>query len=265
MQRFAGKVAIVTGGARGIGGASAARLAAEGAQVLVADLGKPAALPPGAQFLQTDVTDGVQVRAAVDTALESWGRLDVLVNNAGIGALGDTEGTDEALWDKVFAVNVRAIYLFCHAAIPAMRQGGGGAIVNIASISGLFGDYGMAAYNASKGAAVNYTRSLALDCAQHNIRVNAVCPGLVATDMSNAALANPVDRDFWFERIPLGRAAMPEEIAAAVAFLASDDASYMTGAMVPVDGGATGHTGQPNFPKRIAERTARGGPGPAGS
>lgn len=261
MQRFAGKVAIVTGGARGIGGATAARLAAEGAQVLVADLGEPGSLPDGAVFLRTDVTDEAQVKAAVDAALSRWGRLDVLVNNAGVGALGDSVGTDAASWDKVFAVNVRAIYLFCHEAIPAMRQGGGGAIVNIASISGMFGDYGMAAYNASKGAAVNYTRSLALDCAQDNIRVNAVCPGLVATDMSTPALADPVDRDHWFDRIPLGRAAGPEEIAAAVAFLASDDASYMTGAIVPVDGGATSHTGQPDFPKRIAARIARRGAG----
>jgi len=255
MERFAGKVAIVTGGARGIGGATAARLAVEGAHVLVADLGEPAALPKGAVFLRTDVTDEMQVRAAVAAALEKWGRLDVLVNNAGVGALGDSVGTDAASWDKVFAVNVRAVYLFCHEAIPAMRQGG--AIVNIASISGMFGDYSMAAYNASKGAAVNYTRSLALDCAADNIRVNAVCPGLVATDMSTAAIADPVDRDFWFERIPMGRAAGPEEIAAAVAFLASDDASYMTGAIVPVDGGATSHTGQPNFPKRIAGRIER--------
>ncbi len=257
MQRFAGKVAIVTGGARGIGGASAARLASEGARVLVADLGEPATLPAGAVFLRTDVTDGGQAEAAVAAALGHWGRLDVLVNNAGIGALGDTTGTGADDWDRVFAVNARAIYLFCHAAIPAMRQGGGGAIVNIASISGMYGDYGMAAYNASKGAAVNYTRSLALDCASDNIRVNAVCPGLVATAMSTPALADPVDREFWFERIPLGRAARAEEIAAAVAFLASDDASYMTGAIVPVDGGATSHTGQPNFPRRIAERIKR--------
>ena len=246
MERFAGKVAIVTGGARGIGGATAARLAAEGAKVLVADMDDPAALSEGAVFLRTDVTDEAQVKAAVAAALNKWGRLDVLVNNAGVGALGDSVGTDAASWDKVFAVNVRAIYVFCHEAIPAMQQGGGGAIVNIASISGMFGDYSMAAYNASKGAAVNYTRSLALDCAADNIRVNAVCPGLVATDMSNAALADPVDRDFWFERIPLGRAAGPEEIAAAVAFLASDDASYITGTTLVVDGGVDAQTGFPD-------------------
>jgi meso-butanediol dehydrogenase/(S,S)-butanediol dehydrogenase/diacetyl reductase len=182
-----------------------------------------------------------------------WGRLDILVNNAGVGAYGETPDMDEKLWDQVFAINIRAIFLFCHAAIPAMLENGG-AIVNIASISGLFGDFGMGAYNASKGAVVNYTRSLALECSRHDIRVNALCPGLVDTAMSAGGLERPEDRADWIDRIPLGRLARPEEMAAVVAFLASDDASYMTGSIVTADGGITSHTGQPNI---IARRKRR--------
>jgi meso-butanediol dehydrogenase/(S,S)-butanediol dehydrogenase/diacetyl reductase len=257
MTRFAGKTAIVTGGARGIGGAIVARLAGEGARVLVADLDAPAETPEGVHFLRTDVTRSADVAAAVETARARWGRLDVLVNNAGIGALAETPEMAEEAWDQIFAVNTRAIFVFCKAAIPLMRASGGGAIVNIASISGQFGDYAMGAYNASKGAVVNYTRSLSLDCGRDGIRVNALCPGLVATELSARAIADPADRAFWFERIPLGRAARPEEMAAVTAFLASDDASYMTGAIVAADGGITAHTGQPDTLQRIRERTAR--------
>ncbi len=259
MGRFEGKVAIVTGGANGIGAATAARLVGEGARVMIADMAEPAAAGDNLRYTRTDVSSAADIAALVAATLATWGKLDILVNNAGVGFLSNTVETAEEDWDRVFAVNTRAIYLACKVAIPEMRKGGGGAIVNVASISGLGGDYGMAAYNASKGAVVNYTRSLAVDCAAHAIRVNAVCPGLVATDMATPALADSADRDFWFERIPIGRAARPEELAAAIAFLASDDASYMTGSIVAVDGGATAHTGQPNFPKRIAERMARAG------
>ncbi|MEO6718629.1 MAG: SDR family oxidoreductase [Novosphingobium sp.] len=134
----------------------------------------------------------------------------------------------------------------------------GGAIVNIASISGLFGDYGMGAYNASKGAVVNYTRALALECASHNIRVNALCPGLVDTAMSSAGLERAEDRALWLMRIPLGRTARPEKMAAVAAFLASDDASYMTGSIVAADGGITSHTGQPHIISRRKLRAAAG-------
>ena len=256
MGRFEGKVAIVTGGASGIGAATAARLASEGARVMIADLGQPAETGEALRFIRTDVTSAADIAAMVAAALAAWGRLDILVNNAGVGFLANTVETGEEDWDKVFAVNTRAIYLACKAAIPELRKHGG-AIVNVASISGLGGDYGMAAYNASKGAVVNYTRSLAMDCAADGIRVNALCPGLVATPMATPALADPIDRDFWMGLIPLGRPAEPREMAAVIAFLASDDASYMTGSIVSADGGASAHTGQPNFPKRVAERIAR--------
>ena len=257
MERFAGKVAIVTGGASGIGAACVARLLAEGAQVTLADLNPPGSGGENVEFVKTDMTSSGAVSALVAAAMQRWGRIDILVNNAGSGALGDSVNTAEEDWDRVFAINTRAIFLACKAAIPEIRKSGGGAIVNVASISGMAGDYAMAAYNASKGAVINYTRSLALDCAADGIRVNALCPGLVDTPMSGPPLADPVDSAHWFERIPLGRAARPEEMAAVACFLASDDASYMTGSIVAADGGITAHTGQPNFPKRIAARKER--------
>ena len=257
MNRFEGKVALVTGGSNGIGAAIATRLAGEGAKVLIADRTPPAATSDAIRYLATDATQAKDAAAAVATAIDHWGRLDMLFNNAGVGAYGETPDMDEDLWDKVFAINIRAIFLFCRAAIPAMRENGG-VIVNIASISGLFGDYGMGAYNASKGAVVNYTRSLALECASQGIRVNALCPGLVDTAMSAGGLERPEDKAQWMERIPLGRPARPEEIAAVAAFLASDDASYMTGSIVAADGGITSHTGQPNIIARRKLRVAAG-------
>lgn len=258
MERFAGKVAIVTGGASGIGAATVARLLSEGAKVLVADRQELSGLGEMARFAKTDVTCAAEVDSMIDAALATWGRLDVLVNNAGTGALGSTVDCPPEDWERVFAVNSTAIYRCCRAAIPHLAETNG-AIVNVASISGLGGDYAMAAYNASKGAVINYTRSLAVDCAADGIRVNAVCPGLVHTPMSAPGLADPIDSDHWFERIPLGRAAQPEEMAAVIAFLASDDASYVTGAILPADGGATAHTGQPNFPARRKARAERNG------
>jgi meso-butanediol dehydrogenase/(S,S)-butanediol dehydrogenase/diacetyl reductase len=257
MGRFTGKVAIVTGGAGGIGGAIVARFASEGAEVMVADLSEPPSMLEKVAYVRTDVTQAADVAAALEATLQRWGRLDILVNNAGLGALAETPDMGEDLWDRVFAVNAKAIFLFCQAAIPAIRKVGGGSIVNIASISGLFGDYGMDAYNASKGAVVNYTRNLALNCARDGIRVNALCPGLVATQMTAAGIANPEDRSYWFDRIPLRRAAQPEEMAAVVAFLASEDASYMTGSILVADGGITAHSGQPDFPLRLGLRTPR--------
>ena len=255
MKRFDGKVALVTGGSNGIGAATVARLIAEGAKVMIADLAPPGAIDPAARFIQTDVAISRDVAAAVQAAIDAWGRLDVLVNNAGIGALSETPDMEEDVWDKVFAVNIRSIYLFCRAAIPLMRARGG-AIVNIASISGMGGDYGMGAYNASKGAVINYTRSLALDCARDGIRVNALCPGLVETAIIGSALDSPESRASWLAPIPLGRPGAPAEMASVVAFLASDDASYMTGAIIAADGGVTAHTGQPNVPMKLRARNA---------
>jgi meso-butanediol dehydrogenase / (S,S)-butanediol dehydrogenase / diacetyl reductase len=249
VARFAGKIAIVTGGANGIGAATVARLAFEGAKVMIADIQEPVATNESIAFLKTDVMSSEQIAQLVDATLAKWGKIDVLVNNVGLGALFETPELAEDVWEKVFAINVRAVYLFCKYAIPVMRVQGG-AIVNVASISGLFGDYGMGAYSAAKGALINYTRTLALDCARDGIRVNALCPGATATAMTLPAVARPEDREVWLGNIPLGRMGKPEEMANVIAFLASDDASYMTGSIVTADGGITCHTGQPNIPQR---------------
>ena len=249
MARFDGKVAIVTGGTNGIGAAVVARLASEGAKVMIADVQTPVEMNDSIAFVKTDISSAQEVEALVEATTRKWGRIDILINNAGLGALAETPDMDEELWDTVFAINTKAIYLVCKYAIPVMRSQGG-AIVNIASISGLAGDYGMGVYNASKGAVINYTRSLALDCARDGIRVNALCPGLIETAMTALTVARPEDCEAWLGPIPLGRMGQPSEIANVVAFLASDEASYMTGSIITADGGITAHTGQPNVPQR---------------
>lgn len=255
--RFEGRVALVTGGASGIGAATARRLAQEGARVMVADLdeakGKEVASELGDQgaFHGVDVSDLEQVDALVAATAERFGRLDVLFNNAGIGSFGETPDLDPEQWHQVIAVDLHSVFYGCRAAIPHLRAAGGGAIVNTASISGVAADYGFAAYNAAKGAVSNYTRTLAIDHAREGIRVNAVCPGLIATALSKVLLDQPSIMEDYTERIPMGRAGTADEVAATVAFLASDDARYVTGHCLVVDGGITCHTGQPNFTRHI--------------
>jgi meso-butanediol dehydrogenase/(S,S)-butanediol dehydrogenase/diacetyl reductase len=258
MTRFSGRVVIVTGGASGIGAATAARFAAEGALVTVADLTPPASLPEGALFIATDVTDEAQVVAMVEQTVAMRGKLDCIVNNAGIGAAVPTETMPLETWERVMAVNARGVFLGCKAAIPHLEATRGN-VVNTASISGIGGDYLMSAYNASKGAVVNFTRSLAMECAEIGVRVNAVCPGVIETPLAAGALSNEDDREHWMERVPLHRPGTPDDIAAAITFLASDDASYITGHNLVVDGGITAHTGQPNFVRRWANRARPAG------
>ncbi|GLR67466.1 3-oxoacyl-ACP reductase [Acidocella aquatica] len=252
--RFQDKVAIVTGGSSGIGAATVQRLVREGARVLIADLNPPQETSDAVAFHRTDVTSPTDATAMVEAAVALFGRVDVLVNNAGIGCLDETPDLDPVVWNRVFDVNVSAVFYVCRAAIPVMARQGG-AIVNIASVSGLAGDYGFTAYNASKAALINYTRSLALDCAHDGIRVNALCPGTVAgTAMGVGAHGSAADRQAWLDPIPLGRMGTVEEMANIIAFLASNEASYMTGSIVVADGGTTAHTGQPNI---IAQRARR--------
>jgi meso-butanediol dehydrogenase/(S,S)-butanediol dehydrogenase/diacetyl reductase len=258
--RFSGKVVVITGAASGIGAAAARRFAAEGAAVVLADLNgnqgqelvaeltKKGAT---ASFVQTDVSDPGQVEALMQAAVDRLGALHVVFNNAGVGAYGKTPDLEVETWKWVMAIDLDAVFYGCRFAIPRLRASGGGSIINTASISGLFGDYGLAAYNAAKAGVINLTRTVAIDHAREGIRVNAVCPGPIGTPLLNPVLAAPGAQDAYARLVPMGRVGQPEEVASVVAFLASDDASYITGAAIVIDGGVTAATGQPSFTQLI--------------
>jgi meso-butanediol dehydrogenase/(S,S)-butanediol dehydrogenase/diacetyl reductase len=248
--RFDGRVAIVTGAASGIGAATARLLAKGGARVVVADIadtGAAVADETGGRFHRVDVSVEGEVGALVADTLAAEGRLDILVNNAGIGALGEVPDLPSETWRQVFAVDLDAVFWACRAAIPAIRAAGSGAIVNVASISGLAADHGFAAYNAAKAGLINLSRTMAIDHAKDGIRVNVVCPGLVDTPLAGALAAIPGVMERFLSTIPIGRAIRPGEVAEVIAFLASDAASAMTGAVVTVDGGVTAHLGSPDY------------------
>ncbi len=252
-MRLSNKVALITGGNRRIGLATARLFLQEGARVAIvgrdvqagrAALEQLQQHSSDAIFLQCDVTRASDCEHVVQETVRAFGRLDILFNNAGIILRNRTiEATTEEEWDATMDTNVKSIYLMSRAALPHLRAAGGGAIVNTSSYMGLVGALGLAAYAASKGAVVNLTRSMALDYARANIRVNCICPGSVETDMIHAAwqLYGDVDEAarVWAAKHPMNRIASPDEIARLVLFLASDDSSFITGAAVPIDGGIT--------------------------
>lgn len=252
MNRVEGKVCLITGGARGLGLAAAEALLAEGAKVMITDLdgveGEAVAkkLGAGAAFRVQNVTRRDQWDEVLDAVFARFGRLDVLVNNAGVAGIADIESISSEDWSRTIDVNLNGVYLGTQAAIARMKHSGG-SIINIASIEGLIGEAGLPAYNASKGGVRLFSKSAAIHCARsgYGIRVNSVCPGFAETQMVSgalAALAPETARMFaekTLARIPMGRFARPAEIAAAVLFLASDESSYMTGSDLIVDGGMT--------------------------
>lgn len=238
-----GKVALITGATAGIGMATARLFAERGATVLLTGrntgAGSKLAAELKGEFMAQDVAAPDAATRLVDWAVQTRGRLDVLVNNAGILYQGDSQTCTDAQWDSTLSVNVTAVFRLSRAAVPVMAGQGGGAIVNVASDWGLVAAARAVAYGTSKGAIVQLTRSMAADHARQGIRINAVCPGDTDTAMlrREAGGGDEARLREMAEAIPLGRLGQPRDVAAAIAFLASDDASFITGAMLPVDGG----------------------------
>ena len=247
-MRLDGKVALISGGSRGMGAAEARLFAREGAKVGIADVLEEEGRRLEAEivetggeavFLRLDVTKEEDWERAVDAVVGRFGSLDVLVNNAGIYRRDIIEETTVAGWDEVMDVNAKGVFLGTKAAIPAMREAGGGSIVNISSIAGIIGSRLSTAYNASKGAVRLLTKSTALQYAEDGIRANSVHPGLVLTAMADIVLPEPEMKKKRASETPLGRVGVPEDVAYGVLFLASDESSYMTGAELVIDGGHT--------------------------
>ncbi len=237
MGRVEGKVALISGGARGMGAAHVRALAAEGAKIVIGDIlddeGTKLADelgPDTARFVSLDVTEPEQWQAAVQTAVDGFGGLHVLVNNAGIAKYNTLENFDIATWRQVLDVNLTGTMLGMHAAVAPMRSAGGGSIINISSVEGMRGSAGLYGYVASKWGVRGLAKAAALELAPHNIRINSVLPGLIRTRMT---IAIPDDS----LQIPLGRGAKSAEVSTAVVFLASDESAYMTGADLVLDGG----------------------------
>ena len=251
MARLQGKVAVITGAGSGIGRVAASLFAAEGAQVVVADvMGDHAEAAVAdiegaggtATAVTVDVSDEAQVGAMIDHAVSTYGGVHVLFNNAGIFPADDGGilDTPPDTWEKVMEVNLKGVWLGCRAAVPAMLDSGGGSIINVASFVALVGAAtAQMAYTASKGGVLAMTRELAVEYARKGIRANSICPGPIETPLLAELLSDPARRHRRLVHIPMGRFGRPEEIAKAALFLASDDASFVTGSALVVDGGIT--------------------------
>jgi|HubBroStandDraft_6_1064221.scaffolds.fasta_scaffold14296_7 NAD(P)-dependent dehydrogenase (short-subunit alcohol dehydrogenase family) len=246
-SRLKSKTAIVTGAGSGIGRACALALAGEGAAVALVGRRKPLLeevaheVGDSALVVAADVSRKDEVSRVVEHTVARFGALNVLLNNAGVLHIGTAEQITEEQWDETFNTNVRALWLLSRAALPAMRKAGGGSIINMASVLGINGARNRASYASSKGAVVLLTKCMAIDHGHEGIRVNAICPSFVETDLTAAVISKaPVPNSVRKERIavhPIGRLGQPEDIAGLAVYLASDESSWVTGAVMPVDGG----------------------------
>jgi len=250
MARFSDKVVVITGAASGIGEGAARRFAEEGATLVLGDIDKGALdklageLGGTVEIYDTDVSDRAACEALVKAAVDRFGRIDVLVNDAGVDHLGKVDEGDFSEFTKVIETDLYGVVHMSRAAISHLRASKG-CIVNISSVSGLGGDWNHSFYCAAKGAVSNFTRALAMDEAKHGVRVNAVNPSLTYTPLTAGMKEQPELIAKFEERIPMGRGAEPADIAGAIAFLASEDAHFVTGVNLPVDGGLTASNGQP--------------------